>query len=289
MGTGARRVLRSRAPGTRNQPAHSAGVAMGAAPGGVPSIRAAEVTIYAETGHAETGHAETGHAETGHAETGLSEGIMPAPPAFDDAFRARLRALLAWRRDVRRFRPDPLPPGAVERLIGLASLAPSVGLSQPWRFVLVEDRERRAAVRRNFACANAAALAAQGPQRAARYARLKLAGLDKAPSQLAVFADRATEQGHGLGRRTMPEMVEYSAVAAVHTLWLAARAEGIGMGWVSILDPPAIGAILEVPDAWKLIGYFCLGYPADQEDDVPLLETAGWEARRAMSTFLIYR
>jgi len=214
---------------------------------------------------------------------------MPTGPVFDDAFRAHLRVLLTWRRDVRRFRREPLPPGAPERLIALASLAPSVGLSQPWRFVLVEDRERRAGVRRNFACANAAALAAQGPERAARYARLKLAGLDDAPSQLAVFADRATEQGHALGRRTMPEMVEYSAVAAVHTLWLAARAEGIGMGWVSILDPPAIGATLEVPDAWKLIGYFCLGYPADQEDDVPLLETAGWEARRAMSTFLIYR
>ncbi len=213
---------------------------------------------------------------------------MASPPAFDDAFRARLRVLLTWRRDVRRFRPDPLPEGALERLIETAALAPSVGLSQPWRFVAVEDQARRAAVRRNFAAANAAALAAQAPERAQDYARLKLAGLDEAPSHLAVFADRATRQGQGLGRRTMPEMVDYSAVAAAHTLWLVARAEGIGMGWVSILDPDTVAAILEVPPAWKLIGYFCLGYPAE-EDAVPMLETAGWETRRPVRSFLIRR
>jgi 5,6-dimethylbenzimidazole synthase len=221
-------------------------------------------------------------------ETGSSERTMPSPPAFDDAFRDRLRALLTWRRDVRRFRSEPLPPGALERLIDLATLAPSVGLSQPWRFVQIEDAARRAAVWRNFTAANAAALAVQAPERAAQYARLKLAGLDDAPCQIAVFADHATEQGHGLGRRTMPEMVDYSAVAAVHTLWLAARAEGIGMGWVSILDPNEISAILDVPPDWKLIGYLCLGYPAE-EDDVPKLETAGWETRRAAPSSLIRR
>ena len=165
---------------------------------------------------------------------------MPSPPVFDEAFRQRLRALLSWRRDVRRFRQDPLPSGAVERLIELAALAPSVGLSQPWRFVIVDDPACRDAVRRNFAAANAAALAAQDRMRVAQYARLKLAGLDEAPCHLAIFADGATEQGHGLGRHTMPEMADYSTVAAAHTLWLAARAEGIGMGWVSILDPREI-------------------------------------------------
>jgi len=213
---------------------------------------------------------------------------MPSPPAFDDGFRDRLRALLTWRRDVRRFRRDPLPEGAVERLIELATLAPSVGLSQPWRFVVVEDWACRDAVRRNFTAANAAALGAQAPERVAQYARLKLAGLDEAPCHLAVFADRATAQGHGLGRHTMPEMADYSAVAAVHTLWLAARAEGIGMGWVSILDPSALGAILDVPAEWKLIGYFCLGYPAEDED-MPLLQTVGWETRRAAPSFVIRR
>ena len=209
-------------------------------------------------------------------------------PAFDESFRELLRTLLVWRRDVRRFRHDPLPADTVERLVALAALAPSVGLSQPWRFVLVEDAMRRAAVRADFVAANAAALAAQAPDRRARYARLKLAGLDEAPCHLAVFADHETGQGHGLGRQTMPETIDYSAVAAVHTLWLAARAEGIGMGWVSILDPQNLGEILDVSPAWKPIGYFCLGYPAEEEE-VPMLETAGWERRRPAVSFLIRR
>jgi 5,6-dimethylbenzimidazole synthase len=200
--------------------------------------------------------------------------------SFDPAFRSRLRELLLWRRDVRRFRGDPLPAGALEALIELACLAPSVGLSQPWRFVIVDDAARRAAIRSNFATCNAAALAAQSGDRAALYAQLKLAGLDEAPCHLAVFADRATAQGHGLGRHTMPEMIEYSAVTAVHTIWLAARAQGIGMGWVSILDPKAVASDLDVPPEWKFIGYFCLGFP-QTDDTTPELEQSGWERRRS--------
>ena len=213
---------------------------------------------------------------------------MPVPPAFDDGFRARLSELLAWRRDVRHFRDETLPPGAIERLIATACLAPSVGLSQPWRFVLVEAPERRIAIRENFARCNAAALAQQSAGRAARYAALKLAGLADAPVHLAVFADAETEQGHGLGRLTMPEMAAYSAVVAVHTLWLAARAEGIGLGWVSILDPAAVRAILDVPAAWQLIGYFCMGYP-EAANDVPELEREGWEERRRAGVFVTRR
>jgi 5,6-dimethylbenzimidazole synthase len=222
--------------------------------------------------------------------TRRKDGYASTPPAihFDAAFRARLRDLLIWRRDVRRFRPDPLPAGTLESLIELACLAPSVGLSQPWRFVIVEDPARRAAVRDNFAACNADALRAQAPQRAGLYARLKLTGLAEAPVHFAVFADRATTQGHGLGRRTMPEMVEYSAVTAVHTMWLAARAQGLGLGWISILDPASIATILDVPAAWKLIGYFCLGYP-QAEDTVPELEQAGWEERRPAATMLVRR
>jgi 5,6-dimethylbenzimidazole synthase len=215
-------------------------------------------------------------------------GAAQRSASFDPAFRTRLRELLIWRRDVRRFRHDPLPSGTLESLIELACLAPSVGLSQPWRFVIVEDGAIRAAIRRNFATCNAQALAAQSGDRAGLYAQLKLAGLDEAPCHLAVFADRATTQGHGLGRHTMPEMIDYSAVTAVHTIWLAARAQGIGMGWVSILDAKSVAAQLDVPTDWKFIGYFCLGYP-QADDTIPELEQSGWERRRLPSSVILRR
>jgi len=207
---------------------------------------------------------------------------------FEEPFRAKLRDLLIWRRDVRRFRTEPLPAGTLERLIAIACLAPSVGLSQPWRFVIVDDPARRRAVLDDFRSCNADALKSYADEAATRYAALKLAGLQEAPSHLAVFAEPSTDVGHGLGRRTMPEMAEYSVVAAIHTLWLAARAEGIGMGWVSILTPDRIKAALDVPATWRLMGYFCLGYP--QEDiDSPELERAGWERRQASEGFIVRR
>ncbi|MET0219846.1 MAG: 5,6-dimethylbenzimidazole synthase [Tardiphaga sp.] len=212
----------------------------------------------------------------------------PAAPTFDDAFRARLHALFAWRRDVRRFRRDPLPAGTLERLIETACLGPSVGLSQPWRFVIVDAPARRRAVLENFTDCNADALAAYGDEAARHYATLKLAGLREAPVHLAVFSDRATDVGSGLGRRTMPEVADYSVVAAVMTMWLAARAEGIGMGWVSILDPAVIAAALDVPADWRLIGYFCIGLP-ESDDDRPELERAGWEHRRATADHIVRR
>lgn len=204
---------------------------------------------------------------------------MPEPPRFGPEFREGLADLIRWRRDVRHFRPDPVPEAVLERLLALAEMAPSVGLSQPWRFVTVDAPPRRAAIRAIFAGSNAAALAAQAPERAALYARLKLEGLDQAPCHFALFCLPDPEQGHGLGRRTMPETVAYSAVMALHTLWLAARAEGLGLGWVSILEPAAVAAALEVPEAWRFLGYFCLGYPAE-ESDRPELERVGWEKRR---------
>ncbi len=208
--------------------------------------------------------------------------------SFDDAFRARLRDLLVWRRDVRRFRTDPLPAGTLERLIEVACLAPSVGLSQPWRFVIVDDPARRKGIVEDFAACNADALRSYSGERAARYATLKLDGLKEAPCQLAVFADRETMTGHGLGRRTMPEMAEYSVVTAIHTLWLAARADGIGLGWVSILDPARVSDILDVPPSWRFIGYFCLGYPLCVSD-TPELERAGWETRQDPQSFVLRR
>ncbi|MCW6508669.1 5,6-dimethylbenzimidazole synthase [Lichenifustis flavocetrariae] len=213
---------------------------------------------------------------------------MTADRAFGEAFRVDLLDLFAWRRDVRRFRRDHLPEGTFERLVAVACLAPSVGLSQPWRFVSVADAVRQQAVRASFERCNADALRRQGDDKAGLYARLKLAGLDDAPCQFAVFADRETEQGHSLGRLTMPTTIDYSAVMAVHTLWLAARAEGIGLGWVSILEPDLVAAALDVPPAWVLIGYFCLGYPLEP-DDAPALERAGWERRCDPASVLLVR
>jgi 5,6-dimethylbenzimidazole synthase len=198
------------------------------------------------------------------------------PPRFDAAFAQKLDQLFRWRRDVRHFRADPVDGAVLARLMEAACLAPSVGHSQPWRFATVDDPARRAAVRDNFLHCNRAALADYEGERAALYARLKLEGLDQAPVHLAVFADEATEAGHGLGRKTMPEMLAYSAVMAVHTLWLAARAQGIGMGWVSILDPARVKEILEVPESWSLVAYLCLGYP-QREDDTPELLREGWQ------------
>ena len=201
-----------------------------------------------------------------------------APPRFDAAFRERFAELVRWRRDVRRFRSDPIPQALIETLLALASHAPSVGLSQPWRFVLVETEARRAAIRENFARANESALNGYAGERQARYARLKLEGLSQAPVHLAVCADETTGQGHGLGRQTMPETIRYSVVAAIQTLWLAARAEGLGVGWVSILDPDAARAVLDLPEGWTLVAYLCLGWPEEEHDD-PELERRGWEQR----------
>jgi 5,6-dimethylbenzimidazole synthase len=212
----------------------------------------------------------------------------PAAPHFDPAFRARLCDLFQWRRDVRRFHTDPLPSGLLERLIEVACQAPSVGLCQPWRFVVVDDLGRRQRVVENFESCNRDALAEYAGDRSTRYAALKLAGLREAPCHLAVFADRSTGVGHGLGRRTMPEMADYSVVTAVFSIWLAARAEGIGMGWVSILDPLAVTEILDVPKDWRLIGYFCLGYP-QADDDRPELARVGWEERRPAGDFIFRR
>ena len=216
------------------------------------------------------------------------EKVREPVPQFDSAFRAKLYDLLRWRRDVRRFKRDPLPEGLIDRLLGLACLAPSVGLSEPWRFVLVEDPARRAAIRENFEACNAEALSMQSPDRAALYARLKLQGMDEAPVQIAVYADRETVQGYGLGRMTMPETIDYSVVTAVHTFWLAARAEGIGVGWVSIIDPAGVTAALDVPQDWIFIGYLCVGYP-QAEDDTPTLQRAGWEHRHPTDDVILRR
>ena len=208
----------------------------------------------------------------------MTEPAPATPPRFDAEFRARFGELVRWRRDVRRFRREPVDANCVAQLIELARMAPSVGHSQPWRFVLVESPKRRAAVALSFARANADALAGYAGERRSCYARLKLAGLEEAPVHLAVFCDDATDVGGGLGRRTMPETLRYSVVGAIQTLWLAARAEGLGVGWVSILEPDVVCRELEVPASWVLIAYLCIGWPEEEHLD-PELEREGWQSR----------
>jgi 5,6-dimethylbenzimidazole synthase len=210
------------------------------------------------------------------------------PDFTTPGFFSLLTELLRWRRDVRHFRTDEIPEAELLELLRVAQLAPSVGLSQPWRFMRIRSAAARASVRENFERCNQAALSGYQGEDAALYARLKLAGLDQAPVQLAVFCDGTSPTGRGLGRRTMPEMLEYSVVTAVHTLWLAARAKGIGMGWVSILDPDALAKTLNVPVGWRLIAYLCLGRPAETHT-VPELERVGWEHRQKLEELLVER
>ncbi|MDX1401807.1 MAG: 5,6-dimethylbenzimidazole synthase, partial [Kiloniellales bacterium] len=203
-------------------------------------------------------------------------------------FRWRLDELLRWRRDVRRFRRDRIPNDCLNNLLEAANLAPSVGLSQPWRFVVVEDPGRRRKIIENFKACNRIASDSYEEQTSKQYAKLKLAGLEEAPVHLAVYCDSHTEQGRGLGRNTMPEMLLYSVVAAIQNLWLTARSNGVGVGWVSILDPELVNSVLEVSNAWKLVAYLCIGYPAEEHLD-PELERHRWESRRPVKDLILKR
>jgi 5,6-dimethylbenzimidazole synthase len=167
-------------------------------------------------------------------------------------------------------------------------MAPSVGLSQPWRFVLVEDEGRRAAVVAEFERENTLAAATYDGAQQARYASLKLAGLREAPVHLLVCIEPDPQQGHRLGRRTQPETVRDSAVCAIENLWLAARALGLGVGWVSILEPARLRAALDVPSGWQWVGYLCIGWPVEEAEQ-PELESRGWEQRRPLSEVLFRR
>ncbi|WPP21229.1 5,6-dimethylbenzimidazole synthase [Komagataeibacter rhaeticus] len=199
-------------------------------------------------------------------------------PVFPPAFSGQLHELFRWRRDVRHFRRDPVPESVLAGLLATACLAPSVGLSEPWRFVRVDDPDRRAAVRADFSQCNADALSSRAGSEARRYASLKLAGLDDAPHHIAVLSHPDPEQGRGLGRATMPQTTTWSTVMAIHTFWLAATAAGVGVGWVSIINPGHIRTILDVDPALELVAYLCVGYPAGQAP-TPELERRGWERR----------
>lgn len=199
---------------------------------------------------------------------------------FSDSFRAGLIDLMKWRRDVRHFRRDPVEEALVSACLSTLSLAPSVGLSEPWRILRVTSPEARAAALANFRHENAKALAGYDGDQAKRYASLKLSGMQDAPEQLAIFCDDGTDKGSGLGAQSMPEMRRYSVVGAITCMWLTARAQGLGIGWVSILDPGRLCRDLDVPADWTLVAYLCLGWP-QEETLTPELETMGWETRAA--------
>ena len=184
--------------------------------------------------------------------------------------------LMRVRRDVRHFKETPVDAALIESAVRVAGLAPSVGYSQPWRWVRVDDERRRRAVIASHDLANERARDAVAADRREEYARLKLSGLREAPVHLAVFCDAGVATGGGLGRQTMPEALQYSVAMAIYGFWLAARALGLGVGWVSILDTETVVRTLDVPNGWQFIAYLAVGYPAF-ESDTPELVERGWE------------
>jgi len=197
---------------------------------------------------------------------------------FSQDFCAGLHDLMRWRRDVRHFRTDPVDEALLQQCLDTFSLAPSVGLSEPWRIVRVTSAPARAHAIHNFQDTNADALKGYSDDQAKLYASLKLSGMQDAPEHLAIYCDDSTGKGAGLGAHAMPEMRRYSVVGAVTLMWLTARSLGLGVGWVSILDPKRLNADLEVPDGWTLVAYLCLGWPKENTL-TPELETKGWETR----------
>ena len=213
---------------------------------------------------------------------------MTEGAAFDVQERDAVYRAIATRRDVRRgFLDKPLPDDLIHRLLSAAHSAPSVGLMQPSRFILVRDHGIRRAVHAAFLQANEQAMATYTGERREQYARLKLEGILEAPQNLCVVSDLESERGHQLGRHTMPETAIYSTVCAIQNLWLAARAEGVGVGWVSILDPPRLAEILQIPANILPVAYLCLGY-VNRFGTQPELERYGWESRVPLEQVISY-
>lgn len=185
------------------------------------------------------------------------------------------------RRDIRHFRSDPVSDESLLRILDAAHHAGSVGFMQPWNFVVVREPATKDRVYELFSRENALAAENYSGSRRALYDSLKLAGILEAPVNLAVTCDRSRGGPAVLGRQTMPETDLYSTCCAIQNLWLAARSEGIGVGWVSIIQPDAVKQLLAIPEHIVLVAYLCLGYPVEF-DDRPLLERVGWENRLAL-------
>jgi len=201
----------------------------------------------------------------------------------DDERRAVYRAIYE-RRDVRgQFLPDPVPNDVLGRVLDAAHHAPSVGFMQPWDFIVIRDLAVRQQVYRNFECANRRAAETYHGEQRELYASLKLAGILDAPVNLCVTCDHERPKGNGLGRQTDPSVALYSTVCAVQNLWLAARAESLGVGWVSIVDLEELKATLGIPPALTLVAYLCIGYVSEFRPH-PDLEEKGWETRGSLSS-----
>jgi 5,6-dimethylbenzimidazole synthase len=207
---------------------------------------------------------------------------------FDESERQAVYRAIRERRDVRRgFLPEPIPDELLYRLLEAAHNAPSVGLMQPWRFIVVRDLAVRQTVHDIFLQANQQAAASYTGKQQQSYTGMKLEGILEAPQNLCIVCDSQNSQGHQLGRRTMPETAVYSAVCAVQNLWLAARAEGIGVGWVSILETDLLRSALKIPTQIIPVAYLCLGY-VDAFAAEPDLERAGWEKRTTLKSVVSF-
>ncbi len=203
--------------------------------------------------------------------------------ALSDEDRRGLYRTILSRRDVRgQFLPDLVPDDVLARVLVAAHYAPSVGFMQPWSFILVRSPEMRAQVKAAFEAANAEAAALFPDERAASYRALKLEGILDAPLNLCITCDRDRAGPVVLGRTHMPEMDLYSTVCAVENLWLAARAEGLGVGWVSIIEPSRLREILGLPERVVPVAYLCLG-KVSHFLAKPELENKGWRQRLALS------
>ncbi len=186
------------------------------------------------------------------------------------------------RRDIRKFKPDPLPIAALTRILAAAHAAPSVGFMQPWNFIMIQSTETRQAVKESFARTNEqAASRVPESERKSLYTSLKLEGILESPLNIAVTCDHQRDAPFVLGRESMPQTDLFSVCCAIQNLWLAARAEEVGVGWVSILEPEAISALLGLPEHVELVAYLCVGYPVEFAAQ-PELQTYGWKNRQPL-------
>ena len=207
---------------------------------------------------------------------------------FSDPEREAVYRAIFERRDVRRdFLPKPIPAPVLTRLLTAAHHAGSVGFMQPWDFVIIRDHATKGAVKDLFRQANAEAAMRYQGRRVALYRSLKLEGIEEAPINICVTCSRQRGGRDVLGRSTVRDTDLYSTCCAIQNLWLAARAEGIGVGWVSILDHSALKRVLGVPKPVKVLAYLCLGYVSDFAPR-PDLETAGWRSRIPVEELIHY-